>query len=326
MPAGVHLDPLLDEVFDPEGPFHETFAVVLVQGGRLVAERYANRLPSFTGEGRAVDADTPLLSWSMAKSMLHAVIGTLVGDGRLDLAARAEVPEWEAPDDPRRGITVGDLLAMRDGLTWREVYSMEAPSDVVTMLFGDGRADVAHFAADRPLDAVPGERFRYSSGTTNILSRLVASIIGGGPGTEAHLRDRLLDPIGMRSARPTFDEAGTWIASTFLHATARDFARFGLLYLRDGVWDGRRLLPEGWVDTARVARSTDPEDGRRHSLHWWVTEDRFGSFWANGYEGQAILVCPALDLVLVRIGRTDEAGCALLPDWRARVLEAFAPA
>ena len=128
----------------------------------------------------------------------------------------------------------------------------------------------------------------------------------------------------MASARPTFDEAGTWIASTFLHATARDFARFGLLHLRDGVWDGTRILPEGWVDTARVARSTDPDDGRRYSAHWWVAEDGYGSFWANGYEGQSILVCPALDLVLVRIGRTDEAGCAHLPGWRLRVVEAFA--
>jgi CubicO group peptidase (beta-lactamase class C family) len=138
------------------------------------------------------------------------------------------------------------------------------------------------------------------------------------------VRTRLFDAIGMTSARPTFDDAGTWIASTFVHATARDFARFGLLYLRDGVWDGERLLPEGWVDTARIARSTDPDDGRRYSAHWWVTEDEQGSFWANGYEGQSILVCPALDLVLVRIGRTDEAGCALLPAWRARVVDAFA--
>lgn len=311
---------------DPDGPMRETFAVVAVHGGRIVAERYANRLPSFTDDGRPVDVDVPLLSWSMAKSMLHATVGLLVGDGRLALGARADVPAWSDPADPRHAITIEQLLEMRDGLDWSEVYSLERPSDVVTMLFGDGRPDVAAFAADRRLAAAPGERFCYSSGSSNIVSSLVARALGPGAPYEAYVRERLFDAIGMASARPTFDDAGTWIASTFVHATARDFARFGLLYLRDGVWAGERLLPEGWVDTARVARSTDPDDGRRYGLHWWVTEDAFGSFWANGYEGQSILVCPALDLVLVRIGRTDEAGCARLPSWRARVVDAFAAA
>lgn len=303
---------------------HETFAVVVVRGGRIVAERYANRLPSFTDSGRPVDADVGLLSWSMAKSMLHAIVGTLVGDGRLALTDRAAAPEWSDPTDPRHAITVEQLLEMRDGLDWREVYAVDAPSDVVEMLFGPGRSDVARFAADRAALSPPGTRFCYSSGSSNILSRIVASIVGPGATYEAYLRERLFAPIGMASARPTLDDAGTWIASTFVHATARDFARFGLLYLRDGVWAGRRILPEGWVDTARRARSTDPDDGRRYSCHWWVAEDAFGSFWANGYEGQSILVSPALDLVLVRIGRTDPEGCALLPGWRHRVLEAFA--
>ena len=160
--AGVDLEPLLDEVFDPAGPYHETFAVVAVQGGRIVAERYANRLPSFAGDGAVVDADTPLLSWSMAKSMLHALVGILVGDGRIALADRAEVPEWADPSDPRHAITVEHLLTMRDGLAWREVYSVDAPSDVVTMLFGEGRPDVAHFAADRPLAHDPGTTYNLA--------------------------------------------------------------------------------------------------------------------------------------------------------------------
>jgi len=324
LPAGVDLEGLLDEMFDPDGPMHETYAVLVVRGGRIVTERYANRLPSFTDDGPMVDRDVPLLSWSMAKSMLHATVGLLVADGRISLEDRPDVPEWTDPDDPRGDITVERLLEMRDGLDWREVYALDAPSDVVTMLFGEGRADVAAFAARRDLAAAPGTRFCYSSGSSNILSRHIASILGPGAAYERYLRERLLDPIGMTSARPTFDDAGTWIASTFVHATARDFARFGLLYLRDGVWGGDRVLPAGWVDTARRARSTDPDDGRRYALHWWVAEDRFGSFWANGYEGQSILIAPALDTVLVRIGRTDPAGCAHLPGWRARVLEAIA--
>ena len=216
-------------MFDPDGPMHETYAVLVVRGGRIVAERYANRLPSFTDDGRVVDAGVPLLSWSMAKSMLHATVGLLIGDGRLALEDRPDVPEWSASGDPRGEITVEQLLEMRDGLAWREVYALEAPSDVVTMLFGEGRADVAAFAAHRDLAATPGTRFCYSSGSSNILSRHVASILGPGAAYERYLRDRLLDPIGMASARPTFDDAGTWIASTFVHATARDFARFGLL-------------------------------------------------------------------------------------------------
>jgi CubicO group peptidase (beta-lactamase class C family) len=120
----------------------------------------------------------------------------------------------------------------------------------------------------------------------------------------AFLADRLFGPLGMASAEPRFDAAGTWVGSSYLYATARDFARFGLLYLRDGVWDDRRLLPEGWVDSARTIRSVDPEDGWLYGHHWWVRGDDVGTFWANGYEGQMIACVPALDLVVVRLGRT----------------------
>lgn len=324
VPAGIDLDPLLAEAMDPEGAFATTYAVVVISGGRLVAERYGGALPSFTHDPTPVGADTPLLSWSMAKSMLHCVVGTLVAEGRLDLDAPAPVPEWAADDDPRRAITLEHLLAMRDGLDFAEDYVDARVSDVIEMLFGSGVDDVAHFAADRPLAAPPGERFNYSSGTSNIVSGIVAREVGPGAPYEALVRERLFEPIGMRTATPTFDAAGTWIASSYVHATARDFARFGLLALRDGVWDGTRVLPVGWIDHGRRVRSVDPEDGQLYGAHWWVHGDDHGTFRASGYEGQRIIVSPALDLVVVRLGSTPASAYPALREWSGRVVQAFA--
>lgn len=326
LPRGVEIESLLDEMFDPESLFHETFGVVIVHRGEVVAQRYANRLPSFAGDGDEVTSETPLLSWSLAKSMLHAVIGMLASDGRLVLDAPAPVDAWSTPGDPRHEITTADLLSMRDGLKWSEVYSVDAPSDVVAMLFGEGRDDVAGFAEQSPAEAPPNSRYAYSSGTSNILSAVASRAVAPENRIDEFLQSRLFDPIGMSSARATIDKAGTWVASTFVYATALDFARFGLLYLRDGVWEGERILPEGWVDHARTPLSRDKENGYLYGNHWWVSEDRYGSFWANGHEGQVILVCPALDLVVVRIGRTGDAGYALLPAWREAILNAFAAA
>jgi CubicO group peptidase (beta-lactamase class C family) len=326
VPTGVDLEPLLDAAFDPDGPLATTLAVVVVHNGRIVTERYAGGVAQWDGPDRQVEATTPLLSWSMAKSMLHAVVGMLMGDGLIELDEPAGISTWQEPGDPRAAVTLDHLLQMRDGLDFAEDYEDAGTSDVLEMLFGRGQDDVASFAADRPLIARPGERFNYSSGTTNIVSGVVAQLVGPGPAYERYLRDRLFDPIGAESARATFDAAGTWIASSYLHATARDFARFGLLYLRDGIWDGRRLLPEGWVDHGRLARSVDPTDGWLHGAHWWVAGDEHGTFWAAGYEGQSILVCPGLDLVLVRLGRTPEARSEQLREWRRDVVAAFAGA
>jgi CubicO group peptidase (beta-lactamase class C family) len=324
--AGAVLGPLLDEALDPEGPLAQSYAVVVVQGGELVAERYGGALEHWDRPSEEVGPDTPLLSWSMAKSMLHALVGTLVAEGRLDVEARAGVPSWQQEGDPRSAITLEHLLAMRDGLDFAEEYVDAGVSDVIEMLFGSGAADVAAFAADRPVVAPPGERFNYSSGTTNIISGIVARTVGPGDPYRSLLHERLFDPLGMTSARATFDDAGTWVASSYVYATARDFARFGLLYLRDGTWDGRRLLPAGWVDHARRHRSTDAETGNGYGAQWWVVGDEHGSFWANGYEGQSILVSPALDLVVVRLGKTPAERSPDLREWRARVVAAVAAA
>jgi CubicO group peptidase (beta-lactamase class C family) len=322
-PPGVDLDGLLDEACDDSGPLSTTYAVVVVHRGRLVAERYHGALPHFDRPPDPVTPETRLLSWSMAKSMLHAVVGLLVGEGRVDLDTPAGVPEWSDPADPRHAITLRHLLAMRDGLDFVEDYVDERVSDVIEMLFGTGADDMAHFAADRPLAAPPGTRFNYSSGTSNIISSVVARLVGHGARYEQFLGTRLFAPLGMHSAEPELDPTGTWVASSYVRATARDFARFGLLYLRDGLWDGVRLLPSGWVDYGRTMASVDPEDGP-YGAHWWgVADDERGTFRASGYEGQSITLCPTNDLVVVRLGQTPAAHYPDLTRWRAAVVAAF---
>ena len=311
------LDEVLEHAFAPEAGQGETRALVAVQGGRLLLERYA----------KGMDAETPHASWSMAKSVLHAVYGLLTRDQRVKLDAPADVPSWRAPDDARRAITPEQLLRMRSGLAFRERYEEGEDSDVVSMLFGPGQADTAGYAAGLPLAAPPGTVFSYSSGTSNILSALAARALGvDAEGYGAFLERELFGPLGMRSAEPRFDEAGTWIASSFLWATARDFARFGLLYLRDGVWNGRRILPAGWVDHARRPTSLDPESDLGYGAHWWLMPGELGILRANGYNGQRILVVPPLDLVLVRLGATPAEQAPALDAFCMRLLEIIAAA
>ena len=334
LPPGVDLDPLLDEVCDDDGPLARTFAVLVVHRGRIVAERYQGALEHFDRPPTPVTVETPLLSWSIAKSVLHAVVGLLVGDGTLDIDVPAGVPEWADPGDPRHAITLRQMLAMRDGLAFAEDYVDDRVSDVMQMLFGDGQADMAHFAADRPLAAPPGTRCSYSSGTSNIISGVVARTVGPGESYARFLHSRLFGPLGMTSADPEFDEAGTWVASSFLRASARDYARFGLLYLRDGMWDGVRLLPAGWVDYGRTMVSIDdPADPSPYGAHWLGvrgetldTLNPLGTFRASGYEGQTITICPALDLLVVRLGKTAHEREDFLVPWRAAMVRAFADA
>jgi CubicO group peptidase (beta-lactamase class C family) len=275
-------------------PIGEHQALVIVHRGRLVFERY--------GTGFGPDVNTR--SWSMAKSITQALAGFAVMDGKLDIHAPAAVPEWRGAGDPRAAITPDQLLRMASGLQWAEVYLPDQPSDVIPMLFGEGQGDMARFAASFPLAHVPDSRFYYSSGTTNIVSRLVADAVGAhGEAFHAFMRERLFDPLGMTSADPRFDAAGTFIGSSYCFCTPRDFAKFGLLYLRDGVWEGRRLLPRGWVDYARAHWGTDPEGGP-YGAHWWVGIAGPGSFSANGFEGQFIVCCPDRDLIIVRNGVT----------------------
>ncbi len=292
---------VLQEAFtepDPRKP-RRTRALAVVSGGRLIAEAYA---PGFT-------AATPLNGWSMTKSAAGALIGTLVGEGRLALTDKRLLPEWSSPGDPRAEIALEDLLRMRSGLSFAEEYA--APlSDVNRMLFLE--PDAGAFAASRPLAAAPGTRWKYASGTTNILCRIARRAVGE-KDYLAWPRRALFDPVGMGSAVFETDEGGTFVGSSFLYATARDWARFGLLFARDGVWDGRRVLPEGWVRFSTAPTPQSP-DGR-YGAHWWLKLSRelggataaaarlpADAFHALGHEGQCLTVIPSRDLVVVRLG------------------------
>ncbi len=312
----------IEEMFEERSLYERTYAVVVVHRGRLVFERYADMLEHWDAPDEVIDRHTPLLSWSMAKSILHAAVGIAVGDGLLDLHAPAAVRAWSAPDDPRRTITLEHLLTMRDGLDFNEDYVDGKTSHVIEMLFGSGQGDVAAFAANRPMRAVPDTRFNYSSGTSNIVARILGDALGD-TDVVSFLRDRLFDPIGMQHADPRVDDAGTFIGSSYVYAPAREMAKFGLLYLRDGMWDGARILPEGWVDHGRQQRSWDHVDQAGYGAHWWTTGDELGTFRASGYEGQAIVICPAHDLVIVRLGKTDASHSPDLRRWRERMVSAF---
>jgi CubicO group peptidase (beta-lactamase class C family) len=319
IPAGVdraRLGAHLDHAFSAHSlePMGETHALVVIKGGRLILERYA----------ADYGADSTFPSWSKAKSITHALVGVLVGDGALDLHAPADVLEWSGADDPRRAITLDLLLRMSSGLAFVEDYSPENPSDVIAMLFGEGKDDVAGYAAAKPLAHAPGAFWSYASGTTNIISRCLSRVTGAsGPDFEAFMRERLFAPLGMLSPVPKFDAAGTFIGSSYCFCTARDFARFGLLYMRDGVWERRRLLPAGWVDYGRTKTRQQPGDLEAYGAHWWLDLAGPGSFSANGYAGQYTVVVPDLDLVVVRNGNSAESTKEARAAWIAELVGMF---
>ena len=274
----------------------ETLALVVQHRGQLVAEAYAD----------GVTADTTLISWSMAKSITHALVGMAQMDGLLDVQAPTGIAMWQ--DDDRKHITLQHLLEMRSGLAWIEDYVEGNESDVIEMLFGSGKDDHAAYAINQQLSSTPGSEWYYSSGTTNIVARLLGNVLGDKHGsnmkTKSFIQERLFNAIGMTSANAQFDAAGTFVGSSYVYATARDFAKFGELYLRDGVWDGKRILPHGWVDHARAQTVIDDETGQGYGAHWWTQPGEPNSIIASGYEGQQIFVLPERDLVMVRLGKT----------------------
>jgi CubicO group peptidase (beta-lactamase class C family) len=284
-------------------------AVLVVHQGTIAAERYA--------EG--ITRDTRLQSWSMAKSFLHAALGLAIDDRHINPDTRAPVPEWQNPNDPRKPITIRQLAQMTDGLAFEENYD-NANAEVMQMLFGEGRGDVGRAAAQAKLRAQPGTRWSYSSGSANILSRILRDRLGGRDGYRTFLHNKLFAPLGLRSAVPEFDASGTWIASSYVHATARDFARFGLLYLRGGAWEGRQLISADWMNAARMP--TAASNGHYGALFWLNATDRAtgqpavtaflptDTFFARGFGGQLITIIPSRDAVIVmsNLAYTEDTG------------------
>jgi CubicO group peptidase (beta-lactamase class C family) len=281
---------LLDGLFTRTDLGVTLAAMVVDRDGQVIEERY----------GDGIDPGTKLISWSTAKSMTHALVGTLIADGLIDVDEAELVPEWAGDD--RRTITLQHLLTMTDGLDFAEEYVEVGDSHVIDMLFFAGKDDVGAYACGRPLRHGPGTVWNYSSGTTNILCRLAAQR-GGDP--ERRLRERVFGPAGMHGATGTFDAAGSFIGSSFVHAPAHDFARFGAWYLRGG----DAALPNGWTRHAATPTACVPDTEEfGYGAQWWIwrePSDPPGTFAAHGYEGQRVVVVPALDRVIVRLGKTD---------------------
>ncbi len=304
---GPHMDPALGH----------TNAVAVVHRGRIVAERYGEReigpLAELAGvEPGPIGPGDPLGSWSMAKSVLHLAVGVAQADGRLDSSEPAPIPTWQGHDDPRAAITWDDLLTMRPGLAWTEVYEGfddDALPDVITMLYGDGAADMATYAADMALVHPPGtpEAYLYSSGTTNIVADALRRALGLDPrDLGGWVRGAVLAPIGIRAATFGHDGTGLWVASSYIDMTARDWLRLGLMVLRGGHWDGAEVVAPAWIDHGRTPRSQDEDIV--HGAHWWARPDRSdGTFMAHGFEGQRLMMIPDRDLVVFRQGKTPAA-------------------
>ena len=313
------LEAILDRAFgaEPDPGFGESHALIVVHEGRIVAERY----------GGDSTPDTPLLSWSMAKSVVHSLVGILVETGRLSPDEAAPIATWA--DDSRSAITLRHLLRMADGLDFNEVYALpdDDADDVgwshcIDMLFGAGTDDVAGYAMARPAKHPPGSAFNYSSGTTNIVARIVGDVVGGPDAMRTWMNEALFRPIGITSADPTFDATGTFVGSSYLHMTARDWARYGLLNLRGGTWDETQIVPRAWVEDARRAWAVDDE-GNHYGTHWWVGDDERGSFWCSGFEFQRVLCVPTSDLVVVRLGKTPEEDYETPRAWLNEIVALF---
>jgi CubicO group peptidase (beta-lactamase class C family) len=293
-------------------------AIVVIDHGRLVAERYS----------MGFSATSPLLGWSMTKSVLAGLVGIFIKEGQLTLDRSAG---WSDAHDGRERIRIADLLSMTSGLRFNEGYG--AVSDITRMLYL--QPDTAGFARNQPLEHPPGEVWSYSSGSANILSRIVQDSAGKlGAGVA---RAKLFDPLGMTSATLETDEDGTLVGSSYMYATARDWARYGQFLLQEGVWQGQALLPAGYV--AMMAKPVASSEGQYgHGLVWLWGSDAavpgknpdtaFGipadTFWMEGHDGQSIAIIPSRQLVIVRLGLTPR-GDHYQPQPLIKAILALAP-
>jgi CubicO group peptidase (beta-lactamase class C family) len=270
-------------------------AIVVVHDGRIVGETY--------GEG--FTAATPLLGWSMTKTVTAALVGMAIRDGRLSLAQKNLFPQWAG--DPRSEISVADLMAMSSGLKFNEDEGLINDAARLEFLVRDAAA----FARDQALEAAPGTKFHYASGSSVLLARIWQNAVGDQ--ARSYPRARLFGPLGMTSAVWEADPAGTFLGEAFLYATARDWARFGEFLRLGGAWNGRMLLPEGFVDYMRSpVRASDAGQGAVYGRgQLWLAKGLgfalpADTFMLNGHLRQTITVIPSRKLVIVRMGLTRE--------------------
>jgi CubicO group peptidase (beta-lactamase class C family) len=297
-PSDATLKAALDHAFEEPAapPFRRTKAVVVVHNGTVIAERYAD----------GIGIDTPLLGFSMTKSVVNALIGILTQQGLVTPSMPAPIREWRAATDPRHEIEVEHLMRMTSGLALDETNSGFDPSSQMVYLHND----MAGFAVKAAIIAPPGTRWAYSSATAQLLARIIRDAVGGPEQTLAFAWRELFNPLGMRTVTLEFDGAGTLQGSTYMLASARDWARFGLLYLNDGVVGGKRILHEDWVDFSAAA-TLDTDYGAGFWTNRSEHEDAKGrvrlgiprdAFFASGDLGQRIVIMPSQHLVVVRLG------------------------
>jgi CubicO group peptidase (beta-lactamase class C family) len=290
----------IDSVFAERAdqPIKDVKAVVIVKNGRIIAERYA---PGF-------GVETPLLSYSVAKSFTNALLGILVREGRLRTSQAVGAPEWSAKGDPRGAITIENLLRMESGLDAAETGTGFDP--VSEMEFT--QSDMAAFAARHGLKQAPGTVWEYTSANTLILDRLLGNIVGGGAAGIRDFAEReLFVPMQMREVTMEFDGAGDFVGSSYVYAPARSYARLGVLYLEDGIApNGERILPSGWVAWSAQSRLGAPygagfwtNDGLSPDARWRVAHGfPKDGFFASGNLGQRIYIVPSKCLVVARFG------------------------
>jgi CubicO group peptidase (beta-lactamase class C family) len=311
----------------------ETRALVIMRGGRVVAERYA------PGYG----PDTRLISWSMAKSVTATLVGLMIADGRLALDEPAPVPEWQTPGDPRAKITIRHLLHMSSGLDHTEMAEGEIEifdADTPQMLFLDGRENVARYAETRPMEAEPGKKFEYSSATSNILADIMTRSLTNSKDPQVrrdamleYARGRLFEPLGMKSAFIEFDRNGTMLGGSIIHATARDWAKFGEFLRNNGSVRAAQLLPTSWTRFMKTPSKTDSSYGG----HIWLNRVRNEGrdqvlfpgkapadvFAALGHLGQFVVVSPQHRLTIVRLGKTQDDQLDPVNDQLAKLISVF---
>ncbi len=282
------------------GKKQRTRALIILYDGQLVAEKYAPRF----------NKDTKMYGWSMAKSFTAALVGTLVQSGKLNVDEPAPVPEWNAPNDPRHAITIKNLLQQTSGLNFKEDYTKA--SDVTNMLYK--KDDMAAYAASHSLAYKPGTVFNYSSGNSNILSRIIRQSVNEDSYASFPFR-ALFYKIGMYHTSLEPDASGTYVGSSYINATARDYARFGLLYYNDGIWNGERILPVDWVKETQASPSENSY--KNYGYQFWLNgfDEKHPSqkaypdvpddmFYCDGYAYQGIYIIPSKKLVVVRLGLT----------------------
>ncbi len=294
--GSVSADPrLVDLLSDSSLTGPSMRAVVIVKDGRIIGETY----------GAGFNERTPLLGWSMTKTVTGVLVGLLAAEGRLDLDARQLFPEWSGDD--RREIGLSDLLAMQSGLRFNESYG--DVTDVTRMLYLE--RDMGAYVASLPAETEPASRFNYSSGETVLLSRYWMSRFPSQAEAHAFPRRALFDVIGMGSAVLEADQTGTFVGGSYLYATARDWARFGLLLAQQGRWAGKQVLDPSFIE--RLNRPTEASGGDYTYAQAWQNgpgdKDRNydlsdDTIWALGHDGQSIAMVPSEGLVVVRLGLT----------------------